>query len=247
MNDLSGLQNLANSNILQNHVGLISVAHQAALRLSSVSNMGEMKTTHTSLPFAGHTLHIVEFDPASFHEQDLFWLPHYAQLQHAGRKRKAEHLAGRIAAVHALRGYGYKCVPAIGEHRQPLWSTGLYGSISHCGDTAIAIVSHQPIGVDIEEIFSAHTARELTDNIITPTEREFITGCNLPFPVALTLAFSAKESAFKASKIQTDAGFLNYQVVNWNKQRIIIRWEDEMFAVHWQIRGKHIITLCQHD
>ncbi|MEX5360102.1 enterobactin synthase subunit EntD, partial [Klebsiella pneumoniae] len=30
-----------------------------------------MKTTHTSLPFAGHTLHFVEFDPASFREQDL--------------------------------------------------------------------------------------------------------------------------------------------------------------------------------
>ncbi|MDU3773398.1 MAG: enterobactin synthase subunit EntD, partial [Escherichia coli] len=53
-----------------------------------------MKTTHTSLPFAGHTLHFVEFDPASFREQDLLWLPHYAQLQHAGRKRKTEHLAG---------------------------------------------------------------------------------------------------------------------------------------------------------
>ncbi|NYZ53203.1 enterobactin synthase subunit EntD, partial [Escherichia coli] len=25
-----------------------------------------MKTTHTSLPFAGHTLHFVEFDPANF-------------------------------------------------------------------------------------------------------------------------------------------------------------------------------------
>ncbi|MBK1757670.1 MAG: enterobactin synthase subunit EntD, partial [Escherichia coli] len=23
-----------------------------------------MKTTHTALPFAGHTLHFVEFDPA---------------------------------------------------------------------------------------------------------------------------------------------------------------------------------------
>ena len=65
-----------------------------------------MKTTHTSLPFAGHTLHFVEFDPASFREQDLLWLPHYAQLQHAGRKRKTEHLAGRIAAIYALREYG---------------------------------------------------------------------------------------------------------------------------------------------
>ncbi|MDO1654498.1 enterobactin synthase subunit EntD, partial [Escherichia coli] len=30
-----------------------------------------MKTTHTALPFAGHTLHFVEFDPASFREQDF--------------------------------------------------------------------------------------------------------------------------------------------------------------------------------
>ncbi|TGB77044.1 MULTISPECIES: enterobactin synthase subunit EntD [unclassified Escherichia] len=206
-----------------------------------------MKTTHTSLPFAGHTLHFVEFDPASFREQDLLWLPHYAQLQNAGRKRKAEHLAGRIAAVYALREYGYKGVPAIGELRQPVWPAGLNGSISHCGTTALAVVSRQPIGIDIEEIFSAQTAAELTDNIITHTEHEIITGCDLPFPMALTLAFSAKESAFKASKLQTEQGFLNYQIINWNKQQIIIRREDEKFAVHWQIKEKIVITLCQHD
>ncbi len=153
MNALSGLQKSCQFNILQDHVGLISVAHQAVLRLSSVSNMVDMKTTHTSLPFAGHTLHFVEFDPANFCEQDLLWLPHYAQLQHAGRKRKTEHLAGRIAAVYALREYGYKCVPAIGELRQPVWPAEVYGSISHCGTTALAVVSRQPIGIDIEEIF----------------------------------------------------------------------------------------------
>lgn len=209
--------------------------------------MVDMKTTHTSLPFAGHTLHFVEFDPASFHEQDLLWLPHYAQLQHAGRKRKTEHLAGRIAAVYALREYGYKCVPAIGELRQPMWPAEVYGSISHCGTTALAVVSRQPIGIDIEEIFSAQTAAELTDNIITHTEHEIITGCDLPFPMALTLAFSAKESAFKASKLQTEQGFLNYQIINCNKQQIIIRRDGEKFAVHWQIKEKIVITLCQHD
>ena len=175
--------------------------------------MVDMKTTHTSLPFAGHTLHFVEFDPANFCEQDLLWLPHYAQLQHAGRKRKAEHLAGRIAATYALREYGYKCVPAIGELRQPVWPAEVYGSISHCGATALAVVSRQPIGVDIEEIFSAQTATELTDNIITPAEHERLADCGLAFSLALTLAFSAKESAFKASEIQTDAGFLDYQII----------------------------------
>ena len=209
--------------------------------------MVDMKTTHTSLPFAGHTLHFVEFEPASFCEQDLLWLPHYAQLQHAGRKRKAEHLAGRIAAVHALREFGFKNAPPVGERRQPLWPAGLYGSISHCGAMALAVVSRQPTGIDIEEILSAQAAEELKDSIMTPAEYELLEVSDLPFSVALTLAFSAKESAFKASKLQTVQGFLDYQIINWNKQQIIIRREDEKFAVHWQIKEKRVITLCQHD
>lgn len=117
-----------------------------------------------------------------------------------------------------------------------MWPAGVYGSISHCGTTALAVVSRQPIGIDIEEIFSAQTARELTDNIITPAEHKRLADCGLAFPLALTLAFSAKESAFKASEIQAAQGFLDYQIISWNKQQIIIRLEDEQFAVHWQIK-----------
>ncbi len=102
-------------------------------------------------------------------------------------------------------------------------------------------------GVDIEEIFSAQTATELTDNIITPAEHERLADCGLAFSLALTLAFSAKESAFKASEIQTDAGFLTINIISWNKQQVIIHRENEMFAVHWQIKEKIVITLCQHD
>ncbi|EHR8837789.1 enterobactin synthase subunit EntD [Shigella flexneri] len=206
-----------------------------------------MKTTHTALPFAGHTLHFVEFDPANFCEQDLLWLPHYAQLQHAGRKRKTEHLAGRIAAVHALREYGYKGVPAIGKLRQPVWPTGVYGSISHCGATALAVVSRQPIGIDIEEIFSAQTAAELTDNIITPSERKLLTDSGLAFSLALTLAFSAKESAFKASERQTEAGFLRYQIRNCQHQQMKISGPEGDHTVQWLVRGNNVITLCLAD
>ncbi|MGR2424110.1 4'-phosphopantetheinyl transferase superfamily protein, partial [Salmonella enterica] len=94
------------------------------------------------------------------------------------------------------------------------------------GATALAVVSRQPIGVDIEEIFSAQTETELTDNIITPAEHERLADCGLAFSLALTLAFSAKESAFKASEIQTDAGFLDYQIISWNKQQVIIHREN---------------------
>ena len=48
-------------------------------------------------------------------------------------------------------------------------------------------------------------------------------------------------SAFKASEIQTDAGFLDYQIISWNKQQVIIHRENEDMHVccsHWQIKEK---------
>ena len=205
-----------------------------------------MRTTHTSLPFAEHTLHVVEFDSGSFHEHDLLWLPHHAQLASCGRKRKAEHLAGRIAAVHALREQGHKAVPGIGPQRQPLWPAGLSGSISHCASTALAVVSTHPVGVDIEAIFTQQMANELISSIVTNTEKEWLANCGLPVEQALTLAFSAKESAFKATLAlqQANAGFTQYQIVELQHNQMILRAHSQTYRVQWRFSGNDVITLA---
>lgn len=205
-----------------------------------------MHTTHTPLTFADHTLHIVEFDPASFHEQDLLWLPHHAQLLSSGRKRKAEHLAGRIAAVHALREYGIKTVPGIGRQRQPLWPQKLFGSISHSASTALAVVSRQPVGIDIEAIFTPQTAAELASSIVTHAEKELLANGCLSIELALTLAFSAKESAFKATQAsrQADAGFTQYQIVVLQHNQMILRAHHQTYRVQWRFSDNAVITLA---
>lgn len=205
-----------------------------------------MRTTHTPLPFADHTLHIVEFDPDSFHEHDLLWLPHHTQLTSAGRKRKMEHLAGRIAAVHALREHGDKTVPGIGSQRQPLWPYGMFGSISHSASTALAVVSDRPIGLDIEAIFTLQTATELESSIVTDTEKMRLTNSGHPFEQALTLAFSAKESAFKATRAsyQMNAGFLQYQIIDVQQQQILLLMHNRKYRVQWLFSESHVITLA---
>lgn len=205
-----------------------------------------MHTTHTPLTFADHTLHIVEFDPASFHEQDLLWLPHHAQFLSSGRKRKAEHLAGRIAAVHALREYGIKTVPGIGRQRQPLWPQNLFGSISHSASTALAVVSRQPVGIDIEAIFTPQTAAELASSIVTHAEKELLANGCLSIEQALTLAFSAKESAFKATQAsrQADAGFTQYQIVVLQHNQMILRAHHQTYRVQWRFSDNAVITLA---
>jgi enterobactin synthetase component D len=205
-----------------------------------------MHTTHTPLTLADHTLHIVEFDPASLHEHDMFWLPHHAQLISCGRKRKAEHLAGRIAAVHALREFGLKTIPGIGTQRQPVWPQGLFGSISHSASTALAVVSRQPVGIDIEAIFTPQTAIELANSIVTHTEKKFLANSDLSIEQALTLAFSAKESAFKATQAsrQADAGFTQYQIVELQHNQMILRAHHQTYRVLWRFLGNAVITLA---
>ena len=113
-----------------------------------------MRHHRTVLPLAGYTIQQIDFDPATFQPEDLFWLPYHASLTGWGRKRQAEHLAGRIAAAYALREVGEKRLPAIGDQRQPLWPTPWFGSISHCGQRALAVIADRPVGVDIERRFT---------------------------------------------------------------------------------------------
>lgn len=205
-----------------------------------------MQTTHSPLILAHHTLHCVTFEPDTFHEHDLLWLPHHAQLARAGRKRKAEHLAGRIAAVHALREQGHKNVPGMGEQRQPLWPEGLFGSISHCATTALAVVSRKPVGIDIEEIVTPQTAAELADSIVTGAEKARLAGSGLPFEQALTLAFSAKESAFKATpeRMQAGCGFMHYHILDVQPDRMRLEAFDQIWRVQWLATDNHVVTVA---
>ncbi|HHP5630871.1 TPA: enterobactin synthase subunit EntD [Klebsiella pneumoniae] len=185
-----------------------------------------MRHHRTVLPLAGYTIQQIDFDPATFQPEDLFWLPYHASLTGWGRKRQAEHLAGRIAAAYALREVGEKRLPAIGDRRQPLWPTPWFGSISHCGQRALAVIADRPVGVDIERRFTPQLAAELESSIISPAEKTALLRSGLPFPLALTLAFSAKESGFKAWSSHASGlpGFHSARIVALTTQQIHLRF-----------------------
>ncbi|MGH5229641.1 enterobactin synthase subunit EntD [Klebsiella pneumoniae] len=185
-----------------------------------------MRHHRTVLPLAGYTIQQIDFDPATFQPEDLFWLPYHASLTGWGRKRQAEHLAGRIAAAYALREVGEKRLPAIGDQRQPLWPTPWFGSISHCGQRALAVIADRPVGVDIERRFTPQLAAELESSIISPAEKTALLHSGLPFLLALTLAFSAKESGFKAWSSHASGlpGFHSARIVALTTQQIHLRF-----------------------
>ena len=212
-----------------------------------------MHTTHRTLILANHTVHHVTFDPTTFTDADLLWLPHHAELANAGRKRKAEHLAGRIAAAHALPDH---TVPGIGPSGEPLWPEGISGSITHSGTQAMAVVVRHPdarVGIDCEAILPDSEAREIQDGIIDVQEAMCLTRSGYPFALALTLTFSAKESLFNAlfPQVKTFMGFDCARIMRLDERTLTLALtrsqaefkENMLFTVHWLRDGIQVITL----
>ncbi|HFK5734414.1 TPA: enterobactin synthase subunit EntD [Enterobacter sichuanensis] len=212
-----------------------------------------MHTTHRTLILANHTVHHVTFDPTTFTDADLLWLPHHAELANAGRKRKAEHLAGRIAAAHALPDH---TVPGIGPSGEPLWPEGISGSITHSGTQAMAVVVRHPdarVGIDCEAILPDREAREIQDGIIDAQEAMCLTRSGYPFALALTLTFSAKESLFKAlfPKVKTFMDFDCARITRLDERTLTLALtrpqaefkENTLFTVHWLLNNDRVITL----
>lgn len=205
-----------------------------------------MQTQRSVIQLAGHALQRVDFDPVTFQPEDLLWLPHHARLTGCARKRQSEHLAGRIAAVYALREVGEKEVPAIGDQRQPLWPAPWYGSISHCESSALAVVSARPVGIDIERIMTPSLAADLESSIVNAEEKMLLDASGLPFELALTLAFSAKESAFKASHpdVQAGVGFSDFTLTYIKEGNLLLRLSAGEYRLQWIKSGDYVITLC---
>lgn len=215
-----------------------------------------MKSTHTTFLLAHHTVHHVTFDPTTFADADLLWLPHHAQLTDAGRKRKTDHLAGRIAAAHALSALNDRTIPSIGASGEPVWPANISGSITHSGTLAMAFATrdqHALIGIDCEAILAESEAHEIKDGVIDTEEEAVLSRSGYPFALALTLAFSAKESLFKAlfPQVQEYMGFDCARVTQLDNKTLVLALKKDAgrfskgkpFTLVWKMINTQVCTL----
>ncbi|MDI6465877.1 4'-phosphopantetheinyl transferase superfamily protein, partial [Cronobacter turicensis] len=145
--------------------------------------------------------------------------------------------------------------PCIGAHREPRWPAGFTGSITHTGHRAWATVIAAPggVGIDVENLMDAQTARDLAPGIIDAQERLLLGRAPLPFASALTLAFSAKESLFKALFPQVGDwfGFECANVVALDAHQLTLRLacplgpftQAQCFTLYWRQEAQQILTL----
>ncbi len=126
-----------------------------------------------------------------------------AFLDKAVAKRRAEYLASRYAARIALSEFGIAdFLLANDVDRAPRWPKGIVGSLTHTAERAVIITapadSDYQVGVDAEKLIDPAKALELCAMIVCGSELEFLKQRGIPLALALTLAFSLKESLFKA-------------------------------------------------
>ncbi|MGB9097996.1 4'-phosphopantetheinyl transferase family protein, partial [Erwinia sp.] len=157
---------------------------------------------------AGHPetlLVTAQFDLSRFDER-LYascQLPSPVHLNRAVRKRRAEYLASRVVVRYALARMGIEGVILSNDpDRAPVWPAGISGSLSHSHQRIAVLLSRREnrllSGVDCEQVMRPETAEEMQSRIVTAEEKRKLLESGLPFATALTLAFSVKESLYKA-------------------------------------------------
>jgi 4'-phosphopantetheinyl transferase EntD len=148
---------------------------------------------------------VSEFDPHAFAAAGIFCPPRIARSVH---KRQAEFFFGRLAARDALAATEVRFAMldvGIGTAREPLWPAGVIGSITHDHRYAAAAVKaagyQRGIGIDIARVIGREALPSLWNTVIDAQEVRVLhaQGHGWSSAALLTLAFSAKESLYKAA------------------------------------------------
>lgn len=168
-------------------------------------------------------------------------------LAKAVAKRRAEFLAGRYCALKSLEKLAieHRSV-AIGKHRNPLWPEAIIGSISHSGNQAVAIVGRSDqalgVGIDIEDEIAPETVAKIQGQILSEEEINFVAQRSAAMPLLFTLAFSLKESFFKAAYPSVENYFdfdaVSLVAVDWQSRSLRLRINSDL---HQRLRKGTLI------
>lgn len=155
-------------------------------------------------PLLGGYLVLGQFSPGAYndHLYTAYKIEFPPALRRAVAKRRAEFIAGRVAANHGLEQLQFgKSRIARGSHGEPLWPPGAVGSISHSHNKVASLVGNKPnrfAGVDIEAVINPESCRKIASQVLTSQDSMVLECMADDFAVLFTIVFSAKESLFKA-------------------------------------------------
>ncbi|PCR96223.1 hypothetical protein CP336_11685 [Pseudomonas fluorescens] len=177
--------------------------------------------------------------------------------------RQAEYLAGRWLSQHLWARRNLAPVQVgSGPHRQPIWPSGWIGSISHTSSIAVSCLARTCevglLGLDLEPWLAPEVADRISATIVDRQEARYL-ATQGTFEQMLTLAFSAKESLFKALFPQVGRYFdfdaARLVEIHWPTGHLVLRVTQELsasiragmlFEGHFQIGADAVFTVIAH-
>lgn len=186
------------------------------------------------------------------------------ELVNAVPKRWRDYLAGRYCAREALG----RLDPALadrrvetGPNREPLWPRGVVGSITHTEGFAAAAVALQSevlgLGLDAERILDPERASEIERLVLRDEERRHASSTGLSHHELVSLAFSAKEAAFKClyafGRELWDFTELALTAVDTRRHCFVVEgvservravWPSQLLDCRYALRGDYVHTGC---
>lgn len=190
------------------------------------------------------------------------WVPE--RYSRAVSKRKAEFVAARVCARHAIReltGTDTSALIGVNDDRSPQWPKGIVGSLSHTDGLVFAAVALSKdvlsIGVDVEtKVEPCHTEL-IVESVADEQELLLLAKAGLGSETACTLIFSGKESVFKClyPLTKTYFGFRNLKVVAVDQANQVIKVAldqsvGDLFSkgfclnVQYAFQGGYVYTSC---
>lgn len=180
-------------------------------------------------------------------------------LNRAVDKRRGDFLAGRALAASALASLGSTVLEiATAEDRAPIWPSGFSGSISHTHGLCVAVVLPDPnrlVGIDIEKPTSGQALDSILKVTMSEQDRSVLAEHTpLPDGIAATVAFSAKETLFKAlfPTVRNFFGFECAELAAMPRDgRVSLRLTDTLhpllpsgtqFDVSYSVADDHVLT-----
>lgn len=179
-------------------------------------------------------------------------------------KRQAEYLAGRCCAKWALKSLDIVDFDILSaKDRSPIWPAGIAGSITHSSSFAAAAASFSGscagVGIDIEKVFDVQRLK-IKEHICSSSEMSYLQSLTskIDVDVLYTLAFSAKESLYKAlypminvffyfnsvevTSIDADKGLIMLRVTKNIGEKVMVGTQFECY--YQPINQAHYLTYC---
>jgi len=185
----------------------------------------------------------------------------YKEYDITNSARWREYLAGRTTAMLALKSLGsHSYFVGRGSYGEPIWPSGIVGSISHNNRYAVCCVGYKKdvlgVGLDVEDVIDSLTMKNIKSLILTGNESKLIENMREPINLLFTLLFSAKESFFKFAYpfVHKVFGFETVEVtsINFMKKLLTLKLTstltnnlilgDEFYA-HFDIIRNTVLTM----